>query len=393
MSDKQRADLLDPGLKRRTDKATALGLRLAHAENALHALTSGQVDSIVDPSGKIYLLRPAQEHLRQNERRLQELIESAADVITVVNREGAILSQSRAVRQVLGYEPEELVETSFFNLIHEEDLAAVHSAFFNVIEGFRENATAQFRHRTRDGTYRMIEATMGKLCGVSSASVVLSLRPITRSERAWPSVLDEPEAGADRKLTLLFHEGPGPLTEALLGIATLEAEIWIDSSKPAIEMIWREQQLEARVPEQPLDFTENGHLQGELLLEVPGTPSRPIDPLYILLVEDRSDAVLAGLLEGCGHAVFAAPDMLTGLALAENCRFDLVISDVSLPDGSGYELMERLRFTRPSLAGIAVSGIGMPSDIHQSLQAGFSEHLLKPVTLKSLQSAIQTIAA
>jgi CheY-like chemotaxis protein len=239
----------------------------------------------------------------------------------------------------------------------------------------------------------MIEATMGKLCGVSSASVVLSLRPISKSGRALPSALDEPEAGEDCKLTLVSREGRAPLAETLLGIAALEEEIWIDSSKSAIEMIWSQRQLEAPLAEESLDFPESGHLQGQLLFEVPGTPSRPISPLYILLVEDRSDAVLAGLLEGCGHAVFTAPDMLAGLALAENCRFDLVISDITLPDGSGYELMERLRFTRPSLAGIAMSGFGMPSDIDQSRKAGFSEHLHKPVTLKNLRSAIQAIAA
>src|SRR5688572_31024973 len=90
-----------PSLAHRTDKAITLALRLAHAENALLTLTSGQVDAIVDPSGRAYLLRHAQETLRQNERRLQAIIDSAADVITVVNRGGTILSQSPAVTRVL----------------------------------------------------------------------------------------------------------------------------------------------------------------------------------------------------------------------------------------------------------------------------------------------------
>jgi PAS domain S-box-containing protein len=178
------------------DSAITLALRLAHAENALHALTSGQVDAIVDPSGKTYLLRPAQEQLRQNESRLQALIGSIADVITVVNRGGTILSQSTAVTKVLGYGPEELLGTSIFDFVHPDDLARVYSAFFNVIEGIFENATVQFRHQVGDGTFRFIEATVGRLNDPTSTNVVLSLRPATlcapeRTESAGPSAVPD----------------------------------------------------------------------------------------------------------------------------------------------------------------------------------------------------------
>jgi len=170
-----------PARTHRADKANAsmLALGLAHAENALRAFTSDEVDAIVDPDGHAYLLRSAQEQLRQRERRLQAVIESVADVITVVNRGGVILFQSDAVSRVLGYEPEELVGRGIFELVHEDDLSAVHFAYFNVIEGFHENATVQFRHRTRDGSYRMIEATLGKLRDAALQSVVISMRPRT----------------------------------------------------------------------------------------------------------------------------------------------------------------------------------------------------------------------
>jgi PAS domain S-box-containing protein len=178
------------------DSAITLALRLAHAEKALHALTSGQVDAIVDPSGETYLLRPAQEHLRQNEGRLQALIGSIADVITVVNHGGTILFQSTAVTKVLGYGPEELLGTSIFEFVHPDDLAKVYSAFFNVFEGIFEDATVQFRHRVGDGTFRIIEATVGRLNDPTSTNVVLSLRPATlcapeRAESAGPSTVPD----------------------------------------------------------------------------------------------------------------------------------------------------------------------------------------------------------
>ena len=204
------------------EKAITLALRLAHAENALHALASGQVDAIVDPDGRTYLLRPAQEHLRQNESRLRAIINNAADVITVVDRSGVFLSQSEAVRRVLGYEPEELVGRSIFELIYQSDLDQLYTAFFHVIEGFQKNATAQFHHPTRDGSFRLLEATVGKLTEGVSARVVLSLRPIAsprpaHTEPAEWSALATPQAGENRDSIVLSHGRRIPLTKTQFG--------------------------------------------------------------------------------------------------------------------------------------------------------------------------------
>ena len=198
------------------DKAIILALTLAQAENAIHAFTSGQIDAVLDSDGNAYLMRAAQEQFRQNEKLLQAMLDSAADVITVVNRGGVILFQSQAVRRVLGYEPGELVGSNLFDFIHEEDLSAVYLAFFDVIEGVHESATVQFCHRFRDGTYRMIEASVGKLCDPSSAGVVLSLRPITkplwkRAEPARPGGPEMPQAGEERERIMLSHGRQIPL--------------------------------------------------------------------------------------------------------------------------------------------------------------------------------------
>jgi PAS domain S-box-containing protein len=159
------------------DSAGALALRLAHAENALLALASGQIDAVIDPEGRAYLLRPAQENLRQNERRLQAVIDSVPDVIAVVNRGGEILSLNHAARKVLGCEPEQLTGKSIFEHIHPDDFPAVHAAFFNVAEGIREHAGLQFRYRAGDGSSRIIHAAVAILRDVSPAAVVFSLRP------------------------------------------------------------------------------------------------------------------------------------------------------------------------------------------------------------------------
>ena len=112
--------------------------------------------------------------------------------------------------------------------------------------------------------------------------------------------------------------------------------------------------------------------------------------LRILLVDDHPDtcAALEKLLTLRGHSVVAAHTMRTALAAAARDSFDLLISDVGLPDGNGMDLLRYLRAMRP-IRGIAISGFGMDADISKSLEAGFAEHLVKPVKLEKLEAAIQ----
>ena len=68
-------------------------------------------------------------------------------------------------------------------------------------------------------------------------------------------------------------------------------------------------------------------------------------------------------------------------------QFDVLVSDLGLPDGTGYDLMKQIRH-RPEIKGIALSGYGMEEDVRQSSEAGFAEHLVKPVDLAKLRGAI-----
>jgi signal transduction histidine kinase/ActR/RegA family two-component response regulator len=112
-------------------------------------------------------------------------------------------------------------------------------------------------------------------------------------------------------------------------------------------------------------------------------------PLRLLVVEDHPSTreILAALLQVSRHQVKTAGDIATARRLAETHVFDLVLSDLGLPDGSGLDLMVELR-DRYGLEGIAVSGYGMEEDLRRSREAGFREHLVKPVTLDQLSAAI-----
>lgn len=122
-------------------------------------------------------------------------------------------------------------------------------------------------------------------------------------------------------------------------------------------------------------------------------PSIPLPektrPLGLLLVEDHLATLkaLSHLLRRDGHHVVTAANVADALAAAEANVFDLVISDLGLPDGSGTELMQKLRATY-GLRGIALSGYGMEEDVSRSNDSGFFTHLIKPVAIADLRRVL-----
>ncbi|PYI62282.1 MAG: hypothetical protein DMC60_02930, partial [Verrucomicrobia bacterium] len=112
--------------------------------------------------------------------------------------------------------------------------------------------------------------------------------------------------------------------------------------------------------------------------------------LKILLVDDHQDtcAALEKLLVRRGHLVAATHNVRSAMETAVRNKFDLLISDIALPDGSGVDMMRQLRAIS-AIPGIAISGFGNNGDIERSLQAGFSEHLIKPIKLDDLEAAIE----
>ncbi len=120
--------------------------------------------------------------------------------------------------------------------------------------------------------------------------------------------------------------------------------------------------------------------------------SRTDRAIDLLLVDDNEDTLysLTRLLSVRGYRVHPAADMTTAIEIASALEFDVLISDIELPDGSGHELMWKLRTTR-AISGIAVSGFGAPTDIEQSRAAGFAIHLTKPIDFRQLEDAIERV--
>jgi CheY-like chemotaxis protein/anti-sigma regulatory factor (Ser/Thr protein kinase) len=136
---------------------------------------------------------------------------------------------------------------------------------------------------------------------------------------------------------------------------------------------------------------------------VPSTAPRPSAPLLfdirsdircrVLLVEDHKSTavVLANLLAARRYEVLAAGSVAEALAVAGRETFDVLISDIGLPDGDGYQLMTELRTRHQNLVGIALTGYGMEGDVTRSRAAGFSTHLTKPINVHALETALAAI--
>lgn len=114
----------------------------------------------------------------------------------------------------------------------------------------------------------------------------------------------------------------------------------------------------------------------------------------ILLVDDHADTleVFTIILESMGLVVSTALDGDRALQAAKQKSFDLLVSDLGLPDMTGYELVGRIHEIQ-NLPAIAQSGYGMASDIEKSQNAGFSAHLTKPVTIPKLMETIRNVLA
>jgi hypothetical protein len=109
----------------------------------------------------------------------------------------------------------------------------------------------------------------------------------------------------------------------------------------------------------------------------------------LLLVEDHDDTArtLSRLMEQRGYAIEVAGTVAAGLSAVKEREFDLLICDIGLPDGTGMDLIAKIKQNHKTPA-IAVTGFGMQQDIDRALEVGFDAHLTKPINLQKLEATI-----
>jgi CheY-like chemotaxis protein len=143
----------------------------------------------------------------------------------------------------------------------------------------------------------------------------------------------------------------------------------------------------------------------------PATCADPSGAIRVLLVDDHVDTLktLRRLLENHGYVVIAVANVTEALDWADaaiaatDCHnghngkpsapFDILVSDIGLPDGDGCELLTRLRDRFADVCAIALSGYGMEVDLRTSAKAGFAEHLVKPTGVQQLDATVRRVLA
>jgi CheY-like chemotaxis protein len=121
---------------------------------------------------------------------------------------------------------------------------------------------------------------------------------------------------------------------------------------------------------------------------------KPVKPLRILLVEDHGDTLqaLSRLLTHFGHEISVADGAQSALKIINSKDFDVVLSDIGLPDGSGYDVISEAKRRQP-IKAVALTGFGTDEDIRRGKEAGFDFHLVKPVDFHELRTVLNQVAA
>jgi PAS domain S-box-containing protein len=187
-----------------------------------------------------------------------------------------------------------------------------------------------------------------------------------------------------------FEQGDDDITQEFGGMG-----LGLAIAKNLVELHHGTIRAESRGPKLGSTFT----IEFPLVSKDVDEPARLADgasgsgeTLRILFVDDNADTafVLSKFLTASGYVVKTAGSAAAALELASKEPFDIIVSDIGLPDANGYELMKQIRACYP-IQGIAMSGYGMEDDLRRSREAGFSDHIVKPASLSQLERSIHRL--
>jgi PAS domain S-box-containing protein len=200
------------------------------------------------------------------------------------------------------------------------------------------------------------------------------------------------EAGRQDQIFEAFDQGERSITRKFgglgLGLTISKTLLDLHGGEISVQSDGKNRGTTFRVS---LDALDGSSIRSAAPVHGGATASRS---LHLLLVDDHADTrdVLSRLLTKCGHEVATADSIQSALAVLEKGRFDALISDIGLPDGSGYDLVREAKRRQP-MKGVALSGFGTEEDVRQSTAAGFDYHVTKPIDFPGLQSLLQKIAS
>ena len=121
--------------------------------------------------------------------------------------------------------------------------------------------------------------------------------------------------------------------------------------------------------------------------------SYPDKRLRILVVEDHGDTLeaLSRLLTHFGHEISVADDAESARKIIHSKEFDVVLADIALPDGSGYDIVSQAK-QKQAVKAVALTGFDREEDIRRGKEAGFDFHLSKPVDFHELRTVLSQVS-
>jgi PAS domain S-box-containing protein len=343
--------------------------------------------------------------------RFQALIEQSWDAIVLLDTQGAITYASPSTGRILGYRADEFVGRNLFELVHPEDLATVQSLFQLLSAKPGGTQTVEFRARHKNGSWRWIEAIGTNLLHepgiegiVGNYHDITGRKELEQELRDHAAQLQHANRRKDEFLAVMAHELRNPLASVLNGIHIIKQLEKADTPISQIrDLMERQVQHLARLVDDLLEiahFTDDSKiLTNDSRPEEPSGSSNgdartaiPASKRRILVVDDNRDAAksLAMLLRLDGHEVRVAHDGQSALAKVQTERPEIVFLDIGMPGMDGYEVAKELR----KLAGsenmvlVALTGYGQEADRRRSEDAGFDNHLVKPVEVGDIKAIL-----
>jgi PAS domain S-box-containing protein len=352
--------------------------------NPILLAASSMLDRPCDPEE----IRPTLEMIRQNVNLQARLIDDLLDVMRIVQGKMPLHWEvadchriiDQAIRicrsEVSGHDLRLTVEAVARHHHVNADAARLQQVFWNLIknavkftpEGGR--ITVRTRNESGDGEDRIIVEVSDTGIGIEPAIL--------------PTIWDP------------FQQGETTVTRKFgglgLGLAICKGVVEAHGGMLEAESPGKDRGTTFRVvlkalPDQAIEG--NGPPVGDGRTVEPHEPST----LRILVVEDEPATLrlMARLLGKLGHAVTTAGTITSGYEAIEAGEFDLIVSDIGLPDGTGLELMRRVVALRGQIPAIALTGYGMEDDIVRSREAGFTTHMTKPIDFTKLEAMIRQV--
>jgi signal transduction histidine kinase/CheY-like chemotaxis protein len=342
----------------------------------------GELEAEVPDSQPV---REALEVVRRNVELEARLIDDLLDVTRISKGKLQLSFETISIHQILqrAYEIcRKEIETK--NLEVEFELSAVHT----YVEGDPARLQQVFWNLIKNSVKFTPEKGRITIETVNPAPDKIEARVIDTGIGIEQEKID--------KIFNAFEQGQTEITRRFgglgLGLAISKALINAHGGKIRVQSPGKDQgatfSVELNTVLTPVDG--DGERQNQ---QVDREPERSISShRRVLLVDDHYDTCIGmkRMLERRGYEITVAHSAEQAVEKVRTEEFDLLISDIGLPDRSGYELMREVRLNK-DLPGIALSGFGSEQDINQAREAGFSEHLTKPINFERLEKTIQSL--